>query len=1181
MFGQSASFTGSWTHGGKFQAGIAAAFQEANAAGGVNNNTLRLVSLDDMYTATNVPPNMATLMTYPNLVSFIGFTGSPPTVTGLAVATAAKIPIIGPMTGTNVIRTTFNPYSINVRAGYDAEVMAMVKLLVEVKQLRRIALCYQNDSFGIPAYDAIVAAMSNLKLSPSGLYPHVGALASSYHYTLVASTVWASRPQAVILFSLEAFSDQFIKAMSATTSEKVIYVSGSWIGDGVRTFVRANGLDSSTYYQTQVVPHPLSTTSTIAAKYRAALAAYTSPSVPTYEYISMEGYVIGRFAIEALRRSASVTPQGLLNAIYETKMYQLDEILAGPFSNICVKDTSTEGRSSLCYCGQGLRFVTMSALNEQYDFYEAAPPLEYSITECFATKGVVSRPVLMMSVALKNTSAAAAAVGTVAGLRAAIGSTFQYRALEVAARNETIAQITSAGNQNLLVSVVGAAPLDGVCEYPVTWAFSQPALPAGSFRRNVTYALASLEQEVYALAWHLSAQRDRSLHVLYSAYYDDSGFNMAALVEKSVRKFDSALSSLCQYGGRSSLSDCLSQLNANSHLFVIGVASASEMSRIIAFLVQYPTVFLYLPFNDVALYWDLLNVSSSVAARVAFFTNLPNWMDPSTSELSASYLAAGSTLAQHVLRHPQTAIGYTIGRITSFVLQRSGGDMSPAAYLTALYRTSVVVIDDMTFGPFTDNSDGSLSANCNQGARTVNMFTVSDILSSAKPNATFRFSSCAIDYTVLHSGGTATSTILLAILVPLALLIAVVVVGYILRSQSRDNSTAPRDPTKPLAVVFTDIESSTMLWGRFPEHMAAAIDAHHSIMRAAIKKYGLYEVKTIGDSFMVVSNQPNACLEFALEVQQKLNDNNWQTRAFEDLYGAQAHKQASASTTPKEAPLEVDADIWNGLRVRMGINYGCAEIRLDETTKGYDYYGPVVNEAARIEAAAHGGQIVVSWDFLAAASSGPKGLYALTQLGVHKLRGVEHAIHLVQVLPIKLQYRAFAPLNLENDAGVESLGSSITTTTPTHSASASVASGSREKLAQDELLQELAGAHSLVATGQLSINSAKKDLLTLKASVAALFASSPAKFRLATVRQLGENWRLTHSHRAATDGAAYNALMYRLAARISENTELLELMHPATQTVVFLGEAELANSTVISERRNSGRRVSLKEKEVQ
>ena len=50
--------------------------------------------------------------------------------------------------------------------------------------------------------------------------------------------------------------------------------------------------------------------------------------------------------------------------------------------------------------------------------------------------------------------------------------------------------------------------------------------------------------------------------------------------------------------------------------------------------------------------------------------------------------------------------------------------------------------------------------------------------------------------------------------------------------------------------------------------------------------------------------------------------------------------------------------VWAGLRVRVGVHYGPAQIMFDESVLGYDYYGTVVNAASRIESVAHGGQVL-------------------------------------------------------------------------------------------------------------------------------------------------------------------------------------------------------------------------------
>eukprot|EP01064_Diplonema_japonicum_P038485 TRINITY_DN9357_c0_g2_i2.p1 TRINITY_DN9357_c0_g2~~TRINITY_DN9357_c0_g2_i2.p1 ORF type:complete len:1502 (+),score=278.51 TRINITY_DN9357_c0_g2_i2:33-4538(+) len=158
-------------------------------------------------------------------------------------------------------------------------------------------------------------------------------------------------------------------------------------------------------------------------------------------------------------------------------------------------------------------------------------------------------------------------------------------------------------------------------------------------------------------------------------------------------------------------------------------------------------------------------------------------------------------------------------------------------------------------------------------------------------------------------------------------------------------STRP-PPEGTIAMVFTDIQSSTALWEAAPEGMTVGLQAHNKIMRDAIKKFQGYEVKTIGDSFMVAFDTAAEACSFALEVQVELTKQDWHPSLL----------QCSDCAT-----MELDSNVvWHGLRVRIGIHYGKAEMQTNPITGRADYFGPTVNKAARVEAAATGGLVAVT-----------------------------------------------------------------------------------------------------------------------------------------------------------------------------------------------------------------------------
>ncbi|KAL7663108.1 Adenylate cyclase [[Candida] zeylanoides] len=166
-------------------------------------------------------------------------------------------------------------------------------------------------------------------------------------------------------------------------------------------------------------------------------------------------------------------------------------------------------------------------------------------------------------------------------------------------------------------------------------------------------------------------------------------------------------------------------------------------------------------------------------------------------------------------------------------------------------------------------------------------------------------------------------------------------------------------PVGELALVFTDIKNSTLLWDAYPVAMRSAIKIHNAIMRRQLRIVGGYEVKTEGDAFMVSFPSPSSALLWCFNVQQQLITADWPT---EILTTDTCREVAGA-----------DGVIFRGLSVRMGIHWGSPVYELDVVTRRMDYFGPMVNRTSRINAVADGGQIAVSSDFL-------KEIGALTEI---------------------------------------------------------------------------------------------------------------------------------------------------------------------------------------------------------
>ena len=143
-------------------------------------------------------------------------------------------------------------------------------------------------------------------------------------------------------------------------------------------------------------------------------------------------------------------------------------------------------------------------------------------------------------------------------------------------------------------------------------------------------------------------------------------------------------------------------------------------------------------------------------------------------------------------------------------------------------------------------------------------------------------------------------------------------------------------PSGVVTFLFTDVEGSTRRWEADADEMRAALAAHDALLRSVIETHGGSMFKHTGDGVCAAFASPRSAVDAAVVAQRELQ-----------------------------------------LPVRMGLATGEAEVR-----EG-DYFGTVLNRAARVMAAGHGGQILLA-DSTARLLSG----FDLIDLGPRRLRDV-------------------------------------------------------------------------------------------------------------------------------------------------------------------------------------------------
>lgn len=184
-------------------------------------------------------------------------------------------------------------------------------------------------------------------------------------------------------------------------------------------------------------------------------------------------------------------------------------------------------------------------------------------------------------------------------------------------------------------------------------------------------------------------------------------------------------------------------------------------------------------------------------------------------------------------------------------------------------------------------------------------------------------------------------------------------------------------PTGTVTFLFTDVEGSTRLWQQYPAAMPGALAQHHAILRTAIERHRGYVFQIVGDAFCAAFSRAPDGLHAALAGQRLLRDAPWGETG--------------------------------SLRVRMALHTGTADLHAGDFISGEYASGLTLSRAARLLAAAHGSQIIVSQPTVEMLHGHLPDAVDVRDLGNRRLKDLVRPEHIYQVVAPDLP-REFAPL---------------------------------------------------------------------------------------------------------------------------------------------------------------------------
>jgi branched-chain amino acid transport system substrate-binding protein len=289
----------------EIQEGAGWCFEQVNARGGVHGRQVRVVALDDAYDPRRTADNVRQLIEKHGVFALFNLAGTPTTLAALPVLREHKVPLIAPFTGTDALRSSFDRYVFNVRAGYADEIEKIVQHL-GVLGIDRVGVAYLNNAFGTGGLDAVksaaarrgvvLAAATPLEIDGSGLREAAQDLARSRSPVIILATAGKVTSDFIAAYRSSGASAQFY-ALSVVSSQQLIQALGD----------RSKGVAIA-----QVMPYPWGSGTRLARE----LSDLASRKGVEAGYNHMEGFVSARVLVEGLQQAGpSPTRESLVRGL--------------------------------------------------------------------------------------------------------------------------------------------------------------------------------------------------------------------------------------------------------------------------------------------------------------------------------------------------------------------------------------------------------------------------------------------------------------------------------------------------------------------------------------------------------------------------------------------------------------------------------------------------------------------------------------------------------------------------------------------------------------------------------------------------------------------------------------------------------------------------------------------------
>jgi branched-chain amino acid transport system substrate-binding protein len=293
-----------------FNAGANAYFNEVNRSGGVGGRMVKLISMDDGFSAEKAKANAIELIGNPDVVALFGPRGTDQAEAVIEQAQKADLAVVGAVTGADSVRSS--PISFPVRASYRSEITRMLKNIATA-QTSKIVVLVQDDKFGNPLFDIIKSEVA-ARYKSIQVVGKVPFDRKKVDLSDEAKTVVGLEPNAVIALCNPTSCGSFVKGVADLANKEIIkkpMIYQTSISDMYAQFEKIGAKTVAGSPYTQVVPNPMNNLVPVSKKYRDLMAIEKAP----IDYKSFEGYLAARVMVHGLRSAKKITRDNVISAL--------------------------------------------------------------------------------------------------------------------------------------------------------------------------------------------------------------------------------------------------------------------------------------------------------------------------------------------------------------------------------------------------------------------------------------------------------------------------------------------------------------------------------------------------------------------------------------------------------------------------------------------------------------------------------------------------------------------------------------------------------------------------------------------------------------------------------------------------------------------------------------------------